>query len=111
MGLWLLLCGTNFPSVFQCADKKYDRVIILSDMQSWMGPYSPKGAYLEYKRKFDIDSCKVYSIDLAGYGTLMLPEKDVYCLAGFSEKIFDLMALMEQGMDALHQKVSEISLE
>lgn len=103
--------GTNFPSVFQCADKKYDRVIILSDMQSWMGPYSPKGAYLEYKQKFGIESCKVYSIDLAGYGTLMLPEKDVYCLAGFSEKIFDLMALMEQGMDALHQKVSEISLD
>lgn len=103
--------GTNFSSVFKNAAKKYDRIIILSDMQSWMGPYSPKKAYLEYKQKFGIESCKVYSIDLAGYGTLMLPEKDVYCLAGFSEKIFDLMALMEQGMDALHQKVSEISLD
>lgn len=103
--------GTNFSSVFERAVVKYDRIIILSDMQSWKGYYSPKGAYLEYKQKFGIESCKVYSIDLAGYGTLMLPEKDVYCLAGFSEKIFDLMALMEQGMDALHQKVSEISLD
>ena len=103
--------GTNFSSVFERAVVKYDRIIILSDMQSWRGYYSPKGAYLEYKQKFGIESCKVYSIDLAGYGTLMLPEKDVYCLAGFSEKIFDLMALMEQGMDALHQKISEISLD
>ena len=26
--------GTNFPSVFETANKKYDRVILLSDMQS-----------------------------------------------------------------------------
>lgn len=103
--------GTNFPSVFKVADKKYDRVIILSDMQSWGSPYSPRTSYLEYKRRFGVESCKVYSVDLAGYGTLMLPEKDVYCLAGFSEKIFDLMSLMEQGMDALHEKISEIPLE
>jgi 60 kDa SS-A/Ro ribonucleoprotein len=27
--------GTNFPSIFDKANKKYDRVIILSDMQGW----------------------------------------------------------------------------
>lgn len=43
----------------------------------------------------------MYSIDLAGYGTLQVPEKDVYCLAGFSEKIFDLMKFFEEDKDAL----------
>ena len=28
--------GTNFKSIFQKANKKYDRIIILSDMQGWM---------------------------------------------------------------------------
>lgn len=43
----------------------------------------------------------MYSIDLAGYGTLQVPEKDVYCLAGFSEKIFDLMMYLEEDKNAL----------
>ena len=38
---------------------------------------------------------KFYSFDLAGYGTLQIPQKDVYCLAGFSDKIFDIMKYYE----------------
>lgn len=101
---------TNFPSIFEVANKKYDRIIILSDMQSWMRVFSPKKAFEQYKKDYGIDSCKVYSIDLSGYGTLQLPEKDIFCLAGFSEKIFDLMKLMEQGVDALFDKIDEIDL-
>lgn len=102
--------GTNFPSIFNVANKKYDRIIILSDMQSWMGYYSPARAYEMYCEKFGIDKCSVYSIDLTGYGTLQLPEKDVYCLAGFSEKIFDLMKNMELGFDALFDKIDSVEL-
>jgi 60 kDa SS-A/Ro ribonucleoprotein len=103
--------GTNFSSVFEVANKKYDRVIILSDMQSWGDMrVSPKRAFEIYKQKFGIDKCLVYSIDLAGYGTLQLPEKDVFCLAGFSEKIFDLMKYMEDGRDALFDKIKGINL-
>lgn len=103
--------GTNFPSIFNVANKKYDRVIILSDMQSWMGYYSPKAAFELYKISYRIDKCHVYSIDLTGYGTLQLPEKDVYCIAGFSEKIFDLMKNMELGFDALFDKINEVELK
>lgn len=102
--------GTNFPSIFNVANKKYDRVIILSDMQSWMNRRSPKQAFEVYKSKFGIKDCKVYSIDLQGYGTLQLPEKDVFCLAGFSEKVFDLMKLMEQGYNALMDKINDVNL-
>ena len=95
--------GTNFISVFQRANKKYDRIVLLSDMQAWISGYwhdSPSAAYNDYKRRFNPD-CKMYSIDLAGYGTLQVPEKDVYCLAGFSEKIFDLMKYLEEDKNAL----------
>lgn len=102
--------GTNFPSIFKTANKKYDRVIIISDMQSWLGAYSPKSAFEEYKKRFGIEKCSVYSIDLQGYGTLQLPENDVYCLAGFSEKIFDLMKNMEQGINVLMDKINSVSL-
>lgn len=110
--------GTNFNAVFQTANKRYDRIILLSDMQAWeavgynfFGHYDarPSAAYNAYKRKYSPD-CKCYSVDLAGYGTLQLPEKDVYCLAGFSEKIFDLMALLESDRNALVNTIKEISL-
>lgn len=102
--------GTNFTKIFECANKKYDRIIILSDMQSWMDYCSPKTAYEMYKKKFGIEQCRVYSIDLAGYGTLQLPQQDVYCIAGFSEKIFDIMKNIEVGLDALLDKIKAVNL-
>lgn len=104
--------GTNFISIFETANKKYDRVILLSDMQAWVSSYyhqSPFAAYNAYKRKYSSE-CKMYSIDLAGYGTLQVPEKDVYCLAGFSEKIFDLMKYLEEDKDALLNTIKSYSL-
>ncbi len=52
----------------------------------------------------------MYSIDLAGYGTLQVPEKDVYCLAGFSEKIFDIMKYIEEDKDALLEAIMKYTL-
>ena len=107
--------GTNFPSVFNRARKKYDRVILLSDMQSWVEnsywPRSPKAAYEEYKRRFNVPNCKFYSFDLAGYGTMQLPQKDVYCLAGFSDKIFDLMSYLESDKNALINEINKVELK
>lgn len=106
--------GTNFHAVFKRADKKYDRVILLSDMQSWgrnYWPASPKAAYEEYKRRFNVPHCKFYSFDLAGYGTLQMPENDVFLLAGFSDKIFDLMSYLETDKRAIFKAIDEISLK
>lgn len=106
--------GTNFESVFRVANKKYDRVILLSDMQAWVQNNwfckSPKAAYERYKREFDAPNCKFYSIDLAGYGTLQMPQQDVYCLAGFSEKIFDLMKHFEWDKNALITAINSVEL-
>lgn len=103
--------GTNFQAVFARANKAYDRVILLSDMQSWVqGYYSPKQAYEEYKRRYNVPNCKFYSIDLAGYGTMQLPQPDVYCLAGFSDKIFDLMKHFECDKNVLITAINSVSL-
>ncbi len=101
--------GTNFHSIFQVADKKYDRIIILSDMQGWMGYYTPAGDFNAYKKRTGA-SPKIYSFDLQNYGTLQFPEKDVYALAGFSEKIFDIMALLESDKNALVNEIKKIEI-
>jgi hypothetical protein len=80
-------------------------------MQSWGDYYSPKQAYEIYKQKYNVQNCKFYSIDLAGCGTLQLPQPDVYCLAGFSEKIFDLIKHFECDKNALISAINNVSLK
>jgi len=101
--------GTNFRSIFQRANKKYDRVIILSDMQGWIGYESPTRQFAEYKTKFGVNPF-VYSWDLAGLGTLQLPEQNVFALAGFSDKVFDIMKMMELDKKALYNEIKAIKL-
>jgi 60 kDa SS-A/Ro ribonucleoprotein len=104
---------TNFNSIFTRANKKYDRIIILSDMQAWMadGYYSntPTQALKDYKTKY-IANPDVWSFDLQGYGTLQFPENKVYTLAGFSEKVFDIIPLIEDGgKDALLKVIDQVT--
>ena len=117
--------GTNFNAVFDRATKVYDRVVILSDMQGWMaGGYNrgahggfrglpeahrrrPEGILLRPARLRNVD---VFSFDLQGYGTLMFPERNVYALAGFSEKVFDVMALLERDREALVHEIEAVTL-
>ena len=70
------------------------------DSHSYMSYGNPAGAFADYKKRTGADP-HVYSLDLKGYGTLMFPERNVYALAGFSEKIFDLMKALEQDRKAL----------
>ena len=101
--------GTNFNSFFEKADKPYDRIVILSDMQGWIGYYSPVGSFNEYKKRTSCNP-KIYSFDLQGYGSVEFPEPEVYCLSGFSEKVFDVMKLLEQDKNALVNKIMEVQL-
>lgn len=101
--------GTNFPSIFERMKSSYDRVIILSDMQGWIGHYSPAKHFRDYCERTGA-SPQVHSIDLAGYGTLQFPERHVMALAGFSERIFDLMAMVEREPDALFADIEAIEL-
>lgn len=99
--------GTNFHSIFQTANKKYDRIIILSDMQGWIGGYTPTKEFAEYKKSTGANPF-VYSFDLKNYGSMQFPETNVFALAGFSEKCFDIMRLMETDKRALISEVKKV---
>ncbi len=101
--------GTNFHAIFQTAKQKYDRVVILSDMQGWMQGGAPKAPFAEYRRKYGADPF-VYSFDLQGYGSLQFPEQNVFALAGFSDKVFDLMQLLETDRIALIREIEKSEL-
>lgn len=103
--------GTNFEAIFPACKKAYDRVIILSDCQGWMGQHGgdPRTSFMAYKKKFNC-SPKVYSFDLNGYGQLMFPEKDVFAVAGFSEKIFEFMGKVEVDRNAMVNEIRKIEI-
>lgn len=96
--------GTNLAAVFQLIRKSYDRIIILSDMQTWIETYyesrSPVKEYEAWKTKTGADPY-VFAWDLTGYGSMQFPERNVCALAGFSEKSFDIIKLLETDKRAL----------
>ena len=101
--------GTNFHCIFQKANKAYDRIIILSDMQGWVGGNAPTSTFKEYCRKYNCQP-HIYSFDLQGYGTLQFPENKVYAMAGFSDKVFDIMKMMEQDRQALINRIEAVEI-
>ena len=101
--------GTNYNAVFETAKKKYDRIIFFSDCQGWMGGGAPDRAFAQYRTRTGAKPF-VYSVDLAGLGTMMFPEQNVFCMAGYSEKIFTLMGFLEQDKEALINEILKVEL-
>lgn len=105
--------GTNFDRIFEVMNKskiKYDRLFVISDMQSWMHS-GTRALVNSYKTNVN-SKLKYYSMDVAGLGTLQFPEKDVFLLAGFSDKTLSLLTEMENGLDkqALVHKIESVVL-
>jgi len=68
-----------------------DRIIVFTDMQLYAeSHYSDDfvGYWQTYRRKNP--ACKLYIVDLAGYGNCMVPENDpnVHLIGGWSEAVF-----------------------
>lgn len=97
--------GTNFHSIWQSLDKKYDRIVILSDMQGWVGG-SANTSFGQYVKRTGATPF-VYSYDLTGYGTVQLPEEKVFVMAGLSDRAFDVMKLLEQDKEALVKTIEQ----
>jgi len=87
-----------------------DRIILLSDMQcygdrpigaSFFSQYQTHESTLQYQfdryMKKVNKNCKLFSIDLQGYGNLQFLEdqRNVFPLGGFSERIIELIARLE----------------
>ena len=117
--------GTNANSVFELITimkKKYDRIILLSDMQSWEQDYGsnyywgqegPKGLCKDFWNKYRREvnpECKLYSFDLTGNGTSLFPEKSTFNLAGISDKIFDIMVKLDENQNAFIDEIECVQI-
>ena len=90
---------------------RMDKVMIFTDCQMWNSEH--RGYYRAekeisdswHKYKVMYPEAKLYLFDLAGYGQapLNLAEPDVYLIAGWSEKVFDVMDAVDKGEDALSE--------
>ena len=111
--------GTNIAAPFQHASRAYDRIVILTDEQSWLhdsqsyfgygARHTGPSALAEYKRR-TMANPFVYDWDLQGYGTLQFPENQVAMLAGWSDKVFDIMKLVETDKKALVHTIERVEI-
>ncbi len=102
--------GTDFTSIFRViANKKYDRLIILSDMQGW-GEHGLQAGFAAWKKNTGSNPF-LHSWDLAGYGTSKFPESQVFLLAGFSDKVFNIMKMLEADREALVKEIEKVNIQ
>jgi hypothetical protein len=81
-----------------------DKIMIFTDCQLWNSndeTIQLKDVWTQYKKI--APGAKLYLFDLAGYGRtpLDITNKDVYLIAGWSDKIFDMLHAIENGNNAL----------
>jgi hypothetical protein len=82
-----------------------DKVMLFTDCQLWNSNKSTdeiQTLWVQYKNTI-APKAKLYLFDLAGYGQtpLQLLQNDVYLIAGWSDKVFDVLAAIENGNSAL----------
>lgn len=83
--------------------KIVDKVMIFTDCQLWNNSGNDHIAVLWKQYKKLAPGAKIYLFDLAGYGNVPLNvmRDDVYLIAGWSDKVFDVLNAIESGSDAL----------
>lgn len=81
-----------------------DKVMIFTDCQLWNSNRSTENIVEHWKQYKQLAPyAKLYLFDLAGYGTtpLQVQQDDVFLVAGWSDRVFDVLQAIEQGGDAL----------
>ena len=83
-----------------------DKVMIFTDVQMWNSNYTNQSfakSWVKYKQL--APEAKLYLFDLAGYGRepLIIPQKDVYLIAGWSDKVFEMLDAVEQSKSIIKQ--------
>lgn len=89
-----------------------DKVMLFTDCQLWnsYGTDSIQALWLRYKRELAPEA-RLYLFDLQGYkqSPLQIMTNDVYLIAGWSDKIFGVLAALENGADSL-ESINNISI-
>ena len=84
--------------------KIVDKVMLFTDCQLWNSSNDGENISVLWKRyKQQAPRAKLYLFDLAGYGNtpLEVAPDDVHLIAGWSDKIFDVLNALEEGADAV----------
>jgi hypothetical protein len=89
-----------------------DKVMLFTDCQMWNT--KADGASLEKSwkaYKAIAPNAKLYLFDLAGYGTtpVSVQKHDVCLIAGWSDKVFDVLQAIENGENAI-EKIKQVKL-
>lgn len=84
---------------------RMDKVMLFTDGQLWDSSGSGnqiQTLWLNYKNQVS-PAAKLYLFDLQGYGKapLQILRDDVYLIAGWSDKVFEVLAALENGDSAL----------
>jgi len=83
-----------------------DKVMLFTDMELWDG-YGYGGSLAKswdkYKRL--APDARLYIFDLVGYGLspVRMERDDVFCIAGWSDRVFDILAAIERGNSAIDE--------
>ena len=84
-----------------------DKVMFFTDLQMWDSRYGGNSLQKQWTkyRNTVAPNAKLYLFDLVGYGQspVRLAGKDVYLIAGWSDKIFDMLNAIERGQSAISQ--------
>ena len=90
---------------------KADKVMLFTDCQLWdsRGQNSLAAAWTEYKKL--VPAARLYLFDLVGYGQspVNLQQDDVFLIAGWTDKVFDVLEAIENGGNAL-SAIEEIEI-
>ncbi|MDU0372713.1 TROVE domain-containing protein [Hymenobacter endophyticus] len=91
-----------------------EKVMIFTDCQLWNSHFNGSSLakeWAEYRRTV-APQARLYFFDLAGHGTTPVqthPEHGAYLIAGWSDKIFDVLTALENGGSALTE-IEQIEL-
>lgn len=91
---------------------RMDKVMFFTDCQLWNSTWRRGDitkSWNKYKTMFP--DAKLYIFDLAGYGQapLNLKTKDVFLIAGWSDKVFDILDAVENGTSII-ERVNEVEI-
>lgn len=109
---------TNMGAVFEEMSSSHvdcDRIVILSDNEVNGGGLSAGGGKTiqrladRYRQEVGHDAW-VHAADMAGYGTAQFRGKDTSIIAGWSEKILQLIPMAEQGTSGMVAAIEAVEL-
>ena len=87
-------------------DRVMDKVMLFTDMQLWCSEWYGNNIATSWDLyKIIAPDARLYLFDLTGYGQspVNMKRDDVFFIAGWSDKVFDILATLEKGKNAIDE--------